>query len=351
VIVAGASTLEELPTDLEELTLFACTLASLPALASLRVLRIAACELGALARFPALEEVEIVATLVDDLAPLAALPRLRRATLLGGAWGDREAARAAFGPRVLVQLDDPQAWALDTALREAGLPLRYVDYKDQVSLVRPGVGHRVVLTWPTRIEAALASPLREVEAFLAEVAFSDPPPDTSLARFLTDWEIGDADDARGWIASAAALRADDRAWLIAFVDRFAAHHFRRETVAGLAREAARHRVTFPAQMIALRSQAFSTIDVPYRSMRVRFADSPSWYHVGPIGYASDEERAKIGDAHGMFPIGFEDGGRLQLAIPLGEDRRVFQYAYDQPPNPRFASYAELLAHVVDVELR
>lgn len=183
--------------------------------------------------------------------------------------------------------------------------------------------------------------------------------------------IGDAATATSWIDD-SGLPNEDKHALRRFVGRFPSLQFVREEQALLDHYEAVDQVTLPAWFRMSRS-ALAAIE-PYSRLRIdtfRFNGSPreapgrEYYEISP-GYINDEIRELLFDQAHVYLIGQWFGtDRSCLAIDLEnqEDRRIFEFAmedlYDDEAEDRplreslapvFASYADLLGHIVEVRL-
>lgn len=181
--------------------------------------------------------------------------------------------------------------------------------------------------------------------------------------------IGDAATAASWIED-SMLPGEDKAALRQFVGRFPSLGFAREDNALLGHyEAA---VTLPPWFRASRS-TLAAIE-PYSRLRIdafRFDGSPretpgiEYYGISP-GYINEEIRELLFNQAHVYLIGqwwTTDRSCLAIDLENPEERRIFEFAMDdlidddiagrplrESLNPVFASYADLLGHIVEVRL-
>jgi hypothetical protein len=183
--------------------------------------------------------------------------------------------------------------------------------------------------------------------------------------------IGDAAAATSWIEN-SELSKEDKAALRRFVNRFPSMHFAREDDAQLDHHEKVDQVTLPAWFRASRS-TLAAIE-PNSRLRIdafRFNGSPretpskEYYEISP-GYINEEIRELLYSNAHIYLIGQWFGtDRSCLAIDIQDpvDQRIFEFAmedlYDdeianrplrESLSPVFASYADLLAHIVEVRL-
>ncbi|MCP2324168.1 hypothetical protein HDA40_002675 [Hamadaea flava] len=181
---------------------------------------------------------------------------------------------------------------------------------------------------------------------------------------------GDAAAARFWIAR-STLPEEDKADLLRFVARFPWLTFVKEDPVLLDRYAEADQVALPKWFRDVRSTlAFVEPSVLIRVDDFQWYDSPRaddveeiWYDLRP-GCGGEEERDLFTNHGGIFPIGSDwDDGATHLGIDLENsgDRRIFDFhGEDLLDNrlsgrpvrgslyPVFSSYAQLLAHVVEL---
>ncbi|WP_329036562.1 hypothetical protein OIE71_26325 [Streptomyces sp. NBC_01725] len=182
---------------------------------------------------------------------------------------------------------------------------------------------------------------------------------------------GDAATAASWVED-SGLPDEDKAALRRLVGRFPLLRFVRERDALLDHYEAVDHIALPAWFRESRS-TLATIE-PYSHLRIdafRFDGSPrefpgdEYYEISP-GYINSEIRELLFDGAHAYLIGQWFGtDRSCLAIDLEnpQDRRIFEFAMedmydDEAENrplreslaPVFASYADLLGHIVEVRL-
>ncbi|MFE1289901.1 hypothetical protein [Streptomyces sp. NPDC058751] len=182
---------------------------------------------------------------------------------------------------------------------------------------------------------------------------------------------GDAATATSWIEN-SGLPDEDKDALRQFVGRFPSLRFTREEDTALDHYEEVDQVKLPAWFRASRS-TLAAVE-PYSRLRIntfRFDGSPretpgqEYYEISP-GYINEEIRELLFDQAHIYLIGQWFGtDRSCLAIDLEatEDRRIFEFAmedlYDDEAEERplresltpvFASYADLLGHIVEVRL-
>ncbi|MET7904594.1 hypothetical protein ABZS86_25255 [Streptomyces sp. NPDC005355] len=182
---------------------------------------------------------------------------------------------------------------------------------------------------------------------------------------------GDADAARSWIQS-SALPEDQKADLLQFVANFSSLTFVKEDDAILDHYAETDRVALPAWLREVRS-TLAFVDPPmllqvddfqwYNSPRSDDVDD-IWYQLR-FGYHGEEQRTLFFEDAKIYRIGVwwgTDESYLGVDLHAPGDQRIFDFSgADLRDNklarrpvrgslyPVFESYAQLLAHVAEVQ--
>jgi hypothetical protein len=182
---------------------------------------------------------------------------------------------------------------------------------------------------------------------------------------------GDTATAASWIED-SGLPDEDKAALRQFVGRFPSLRFAREDNALLDHYEAVDQVTLPSWFRASRS-TLAAIE-PHSRLRIdafRFDGSPrvtpgiEYYGISP-GYINQEIRELLFNQAQVYLIGewwTTDRSCLAIDLENPEERRIFEFAMDdlidddiagrplrESLTPVFASYADLLGHIVEVRL-
>jgi hypothetical protein len=412
LVVARATELGPLArmAALTELTLYGCESGPVPllnGLSSLRRLRVLGCAVDSLdfvRGCPALERLEVNFTHVTDLAPLLELPVLRYASFIGNPLHAARladvSAKLARLPRgggrpPILELPSDEERRIQQTLVDRNLRLGYgnVDWRNPGALlVRPGIGRALLRDTNQKYKAedevdyvetsSLAMKVYfernavgvSSDAFFAATFMDRPPIDRGPSRLATHIELGDAEDARSWIA-AVPLPDPERAALQRFVARFPSLRFYREDAAMMVRLQSQTGARLPTWLAALRSRAVALVE-PRQRVRLRFdgfdvPHSPRAEYARDIWYEPtlrplpDPDVRKIYADSGAFPIAeWRDEMRSTLLVSLDErDGRIFECAqadlFDRRADGEdpagsiyaaFESYASMLGHIVAVEL-
>ncbi|MFF5971221.1 hypothetical protein ACFY7C_06795 [Streptomyces sp. NPDC012769] len=184
-------------------------------------------------------------------------------------------------------------------------------------------------------------------------------------------EIGDAAAAASWVENSSVPEEDKEAFRH-FIGRFPSLRFAREDDVLLDHYEAVDQVELPAWFRESRA-TLATI-APYSLLRIdafRFDGSPretpgqEYYEISP-GYINEEIRDLLLGHARVYLFGqwfASDRSCLAIDLENPEDRRIFEFAledmYDDEAEDRplresltpvFASYADLLGHIVEVRL-
>lgn len=183
---------------------------------------------------------------------------------------------------------------------------------------------------------------------------------------------GTAREARSWIES-STLPEDQKKDLLTFVGNFPSLTFTRDDTVALDRYATTDDVELPTWLREARS-VLACVDPPVciRVDDFQWYNSPNSDEVGDIwyeirfGYAGKEQRQLLFNEAGIYPIGAwsgSDESYLGVDLQNPTDTRIFEFSYEnlldnklggRPVRgslyPVFASYTQLLAHVVAIKL-
>lgn len=342
--------------------------AALPELAHLEVLATTLTSLEGLASCPKLERVDLLFTSASDASDLLGIAALRRGMLVGNPWDDASWAalqEAAARPGMFLELPPGYDWKQTRELWEKircgwGAPAG-----SHRMLVHPGLPTQTKNAFDALLLGAIGHEMRQ-PAFGLEYMFRDyvsqiVAPDLSeLAQSRT---LGDAADARRWIAEAAMDDAD-KADLARLVDRFPGVTYWRANPSLIAREAHGEPFAFPAWYPIQRA----TLDgwqpnIPHSAIRLDGDDvgemtMKDWW-LGIYPHAAEYGERLL--AAGFVNVALSTiDQQAMLAMRLdGNDRQIYAYHFEDVTDaisegrdvascfrPAFRSYAAMLGHIV-----
>ncbi|WP_326733623.1 hypothetical protein [Streptomyces sp. NBC_01022] len=179
---------------------------------------------------------------------------------------------------------------------------------------------------------------------------------------------GSGEDALSWIRN-SELNSEQRAHLVAFVNRFPSMTFTKANFEFLDSMEFEHQVTIPnavkkmftALLLVDDFPEFRVDDYTYWTPRTDNMH-PIWY-ASTWGYANEQERNSFLQAN-MFPVAqWADTGLSSLAINVsdGQDTKIYEFtgedivddiqsnnSPDSSVFPAFTSYTELISHISEL---
>jgi hypothetical protein len=370
----------ELPECTTDLTLFRCELSSLEELwrlPHLETLRILCCRIPERLELPTavLQHVEVNFSTVTSVTPLGTRP-LRTLRLFGVPLDleSRAALRAANAH--FVEESPDEEWRQTRALWDRGARVCFGTIPGVYPvIVRPGPsveGQRSFSeVWPYKLTGNLPV---EDNALVHLGYFDETATVDTIDRFRCTWEIGNAEDASGWL-SASTLGDEDRACIEKVIRRFSSKRFYRAYPEGLDLVERAQKTTLPAKLRSFFTTVLQSVGTPLRSWRVCLdgydrdylgRGSRAWHYIGAVGYMNSDSQALL-EPTSMYCVGeriFEQGSSAQSSLAVSHhehEEAVYEFRdldlFDDRRrgqlNPRlypvFRSWSSLLSHVVELD--